>query len=201
MKTIYIVRHGEYENPNKVLPNRLKGFPLTKKGKEQLNSVAAILQKKDIKVIFSSPILRTKQSARILQSKLHKPLIFSKSIIECSSPVQGMNESIVKEIEKYGDTFKLPLHKNNEGETVSQVYDRMKRLLNRILLHESYSNAVIVSHGDPIMVLTLIESGHMVDDTHSIRSYHSFLPYILKGGLIKMVYENNKFSSLQNIIV
>lgn len=198
-KTIYLVRHGEYENPNNVLPNRLKGFPLSKIGKEQINSLAEILKSQHVDVIYSSPILRTKQSARILQSKLHTPLIFSKSIIESSSPVQGMHNSITKEIGRYGDTFKLPLHIKKGGETVEHVYTRMKRLINKILLNYYYSQAVVVSHGDPMMVLALIESGHIIDSTHAIHSYGSFLPYVPKGGMIQMVYEKSNLQFLKKV--
>jgi len=198
-KIIFLVRHGEYENPNNVLPNRLKGFPLSIKGREQIGQIAELLKNQNIDVIYSSPILRTKQSARILQSIFHKPLVFSKSIIEASSPVQGMNKSIVKEIEKVGDTFKLPIHIQKGGETVEHVYIRMKRLIKKILLNDYYTQAVVVSHGDPMMVLALIESGNIIDSTHAIHSYISFLPYIPKGGMIQMVYKNSNLQFLKKV--
>jgi len=199
MKTIYLVRHGEYENPNFILPNRLKGFPLSEKGRSQIIQVAKYLKDKNIDIIYSSPILRTKQSAQILQTLLQKTLIFSKSIIELASPLQGMNLSIISDVERYGDTFKFPLHFQKGGETVKHVIKRMKRLLRIILLKQNYSSTVIVSHGDPIMVCALTETGYNIDARHAIHSYNSFLPYIPKGGIIKMEYEKDTFQTLQRV--
>jgi len=199
MTTIYLVRHGEYENPRQINPVRLKGFPLSNEGIVQMERNANYFRNKNIKIIYSSPILRTKQSAQILKRLLKIPLRFSKSIIEVSSPIQGKSFLVLKEIEKYGDSFKLPYHLQKKGETVEHVYRRMKRLLKKILIKYQNKNVIIVSHGDPIMVLALIESGNPIDKQHAIHSYLSVLPYVPKGGIIKIEYNKTIFNSMEHI--
>ena len=68
---IYLLRHGEYENPLQVMPGRSDGFPLSEEGKEQARQAGQILQDKNIAYIFSSPILRTRQTAEIVAKEIN----------------------------------------------------------------------------------------------------------------------------------
>lgn len=199
MTTIYLVRHGEYKNPQQINPSRLKGFSLSRKGRLQIREDASYFIDKDIEIIYSSPILRTKQTAQILNKILKIPIIFSKSIIETFTPTQGKSLSYLKEIEIYGDSFNVPYYIQKKGETIEHVYKRMKILLRQILIQHKDKNVIIVSHGDPIMVLTLLESGNLIDKQHTINSYSSALPYVPEGGIIKIIYDGQIFRSMEHV--
>lgn len=197
MTTIFLLRHGEYENPLKILPSRMKGFPLSHKGRVQIESVAKLLKGMNIATIYASPILRTKQSARIIAELLGVPLHFCRSLIEVYAPgLQGKPEVITKEIEAYGDTFKFPLHINSGGESVESIYRRMRRIITRSLLRHEGKAVLLVSHGDPIMIASLLESGRSIDSLHSI---HEYGPYVPKSGLIRMDYRLTSLIKLTRI--
>ncbi|MBL7159755.1 histidine phosphatase family protein, partial [Candidatus Microgenomates bacterium] len=49
--TIYLVRHCEYENPRRVVPGRLPGFPLSAEGKENAKLLANYFKDKKIAAI------------------------------------------------------------------------------------------------------------------------------------------------------
>ncbi len=197
MTTIYFIRHGEYENPHRLIPLRMKGFPLSQKGKNQIREVGNFLKDKKIKIIYSSPILRTKQSAQILSDMLHIPIYFSKSLLEVYSPgLQGKDEFVIKEVEKYGDSFVYPPYRDNGGETMKHVYSRMKRMVKKVLEKHADESVVCVVHGDPLMTYHILASGNIIDKTHRLKDYDSYIP---KAGVIRMEYEKGKFTRKSKI--
>ena len=64
---LYFVRHGESEaNVRRVISNRESPFGLTPLGRQQAGALANEFRDIPIKTIFSSPILRARQTAEIL---------------------------------------------------------------------------------------------------------------------------------------
>ena len=64
---IFIVRHGETEWNR---TNRFQGIsdiPLNKKGKAQAEALAHALKDEAIDVVYSSPLIRAKETARAIQ--------------------------------------------------------------------------------------------------------------------------------------
>src|SRR5689334_19048110 len=66
MTTIFLVRHGEAENPNKVLYGRLPGFHLTDQGKKESERAGKFLAGTKISTIFTSPLERCFETADII---------------------------------------------------------------------------------------------------------------------------------------
>lgn len=198
MKTvIYLVRHGEYENPAGIMPSRLKGFPLSSRGKRDMEQSSRLLQNAGIAVIYASPILRTKQSARILSQKCGVPVVFTKSLLEVYAPgIQGKPEAITREIDRYSDTYKYPPHLASGGETSEHVYSRVKRLIRRVLIAHAGKSVAFVSHGDPIMVTKCREEGKVIDSRHPLLSYGTYIP---KSGIVRLVYEDERCTEVKNL--
>lgn len=195
MHTLYLLRHGDYENPRHVLPSRLPGFPLSALGRQQIQKAARYLKDRQIKEIYASPILRTKQSARIVSEALGLPVVFSKSLLEVySPPLQGRDEAITRDIERSGDTFRFPPHVNGGGETYMHIYRRMRRIFRRAFA-AGKGNAVFIGHGDILMVFSLLEQGKSLEK-HPIHYYATYIP---KGGMIRMDYEGGKLMKLKTV--
>ena len=74
MTTIYFVRHGEYKNPDNIVPWRLPHFSLSEKGREDIKRDADYFKDKNIEVTYSSPVLRARQSAKVLVKILNKKI-------------------------------------------------------------------------------------------------------------------------------
>ena len=71
MKTIiYFVRHGKVYNPTDILYGRLPRFGLAEEGIQQIEQTATYLKQEAIDVLYSSPLLRAKQTAEIIQKRL-----------------------------------------------------------------------------------------------------------------------------------
>ena len=194
MTTIYILRHGVYKNKENVNPFRLPNFPLSNEGKKQMNIIANYLKDKNISAIYSSPILRTKQSAEIIGKALDKKINYSSLIIEVNSPFQGMDLDKFYPVRSKGSIYKNPDHLNNDGETIKQIYARMKKFLEMILEKHKGKNILIISHGDPIILLLY---GIVEKDLN--KYYKKTLTYIPKGGICRLKFEGKNLANFKQI--
>lgn len=72
--TIHFVRHGEVENPEHLLYERLPGFHLSNRGvrmaKATAHYFATAPQMREISAIYSSPLERTRETAREIEKAL-----------------------------------------------------------------------------------------------------------------------------------
>ena len=81
--TLYLARHGEsLSNSKNVFIGRSEDPFLTEKGISQAHSLAKSLKNKQIAAIFSSTLLRTRQTAQIIADELCLPVSFSVDLIE-----------------------------------------------------------------------------------------------------------------------
>ena len=85
---IFLIRHGEDDERYKGGWNRL---PLISRGKRQVSKLANYLEKrqKDFKIekIISSDIVRTRQTAKIINNKLHLPIEYTRKLREMNNGV------------------------------------------------------------------------------------------------------------------
>src|SRR5947209_20583375 len=67
---IYVVRHAHVHNPHDILYGRLPRFRLSELGLEQARKVADFLSGRNIEAIYSSPLLRARQTAEMIAQSL-----------------------------------------------------------------------------------------------------------------------------------
>ena len=80
---LYFVRHGESEaNTRHVISNRESPFGLTALGKKQANILADQLKDILITAIYSSPVLRARETADILSQSLRQPYQVNEALSE-----------------------------------------------------------------------------------------------------------------------
>lgn len=147
---IYLVRHGEAENPEKVNYGRLPGFGLSRLGIEQAEKLKKIFSGKKVSAIYSSPLLRTKQTATIIANGKLK-VSYSKNLLEVD----------------FGKLEGKPLaHTLNQRKTASSasnfpkesylaVQKRMVGEIFRIAKRNPGKNILVLSHADPILTARL----------------------------------------------
>ncbi|MBL7150710.1 histidine phosphatase family protein [Candidatus Microgenomates bacterium] len=182
--TIYLIRHCEYENPQRVVPGRMPGFPLSIKGKKNAKLLANYFKNKKIVAVYSSPILRTKQTAEIIASELNLKVLASPLLKETKSPYQGI--SLEKFFKLKNDVFFQKKHIEGGGESIEEIKARMKKFINEILEKHYNSKVIIVSHGDPIMIYTItLAEG-------KVKMLKKRKDYVPKGGIFKLVFNEDK---------
>ncbi|OGJ15147.1 hypothetical protein A2587_00870 [Candidatus Nomurabacteria bacterium RIFOXYD1_FULL_42_14] len=135
----FMMRHGEAIDNAKHLDDP-KGDPdnhLTDKGREEIIIASKELKRAKIDAIFSSPFLRTKETAEIVRQELG--LKKEKVIIE--DRLHERNEPDIKLVWKRTGDF---------------IYEVEKTYENK--------NILIISHGNPIWVLQKITSGLSINN-------------------------------------
>lgn len=180
MKIIYIVRHGEYLNPHHIIPGRLP-VVLSKKGITKIKNLAKIFSDKEITHIYSSAVLRCKQTSEII-SHNSIPITYDKRLLESFSAYQGYWTRDLKE---------FFIHQNElGGETQEEVQGRMRSFWDEVI-PKTKGNIVICSHGDPIYLLYLSLVGKPIPNVIVLSDTQPDYPE--KGTAYEMtIDENNK---------
>lgn len=157
---VYFVRHGAVENPEAVKYGRLPGFPLTGRGKLEVEKTAISLQGKGIEAIFASSLLRTKQSAEILSKKLGLVVNYDDRLLEHD---HGKYTGV--KIEEY----KKMEYWRAGAETLEQAGNRVLDFLEEMKSQNRYQIIAVVSHGGPIVMAILNRAGKTVSDYDSVK--------------------------------
>ncbi len=147
--TLYFVRHGHVYNPQQIIYARLPRFRLSDEGVQQAILAAAVLKDVHPAAIYTSPMLRARQTAGyIAREHPGLRLRISRLINENFTPYQGTSYA---EIEKLnGDIFK------GVQPPYEQPADMLRRSLRFIAkMRRQYpGQAVIaVTHGDVVRVI------------------------------------------------
>src|SRR5579864_9664303 len=150
--TIYLIRHGEVSNPDQIWYGRLPNFYLSELGKKQIEITANYLLDKNITAIYTSPLIRAKQSGEIIAKKLDSPpIIISQELNEIITSYEGKSLTITNAIND--DFYFSPGRKKND-ETMEEIATRMKQFVTNAVKKYYGKSIVAVSHGDPCMILS-----------------------------------------------
>ncbi len=145
------LRHGEVQNEKDLFYANLPGFYLSNKGEIQAKDAAKKIKKLfNIQKIVSSPLLRARQTARIVSEELKIDLKVSHNIIEWAGPYEWIGKTIeeIKLTNSFKNYNNNPLNLQNTLETLKNVHDRFK------LEYEKSENTLFVSHQDTIRAFT-----------------------------------------------
>ena len=70
---VHLLRHGEVENPSKILYGRLPGFRLSSLGEQMAKAAAQALAARDITHVVASPLERARQTAEPIAAQFGLP--------------------------------------------------------------------------------------------------------------------------------
>lgn len=182
---IYFLRHGEVENPKKVIYGRLPGFNITENAKEKVAEVAHIFENKDIDFLYASPMRRTRQTAEIINRVLKLKSKISRLLIETKLIHAGTSlDTFKKDIQPYiYDKKYLKL-----GQESAEIQgERMMRFVRIMQKNHPGKKILAVSHGDPIVILKAKILG--IPFTWEFKRDN----YLKPASFLTLVYENRKY--------
>jgi broad specificity phosphatase PhoE len=148
---IYLIRHGETTGD---VEDRYGGSyddHMTELGKSQLKETADKLVGRNIEVIFSSPLIRAKESSEIISSVINCPVEYRDGLRERNYGLLGgltKQEALTKYPEAV-EIYKNPMETPIEGESYSDFQERVLTTFKN-LIKENYQTIAILSHGGPI---------------------------------------------------
>jgi broad specificity phosphatase PhoE len=196
IKTFYLVRHTDYENPQQIFHGRLP-VPLSAEGVAHAQRLGQWFQDKSISKIFSSAVLRCRQTSNLINDVIHVPIINDQRLLEDLSMMQGM---LLKDWEQYDDrpfSFQAELG----GELPYDVQQRMIHFWQE-KVKEEQGNIIIVTHGDPGLFLKLALLGENLPAVHDmvkIRKVLAAHQYPTKGSITPIVIDGDSIQ-VQDLI-
>ena len=152
---IIFLRHGQAENNTKrILAGRTEGVPLTKIGIEQAEQIGKYLKPIDISAIYSSPIERANNTAKIVAESNSIDYKLDERLTELD--MGKFTRMPYDEIfAKHGNVF-LKFYSNDpiiseyNVETFPHVQKRVMDMLDYIIKKHDQQNVILVTHMDPI---------------------------------------------------
>lgn len=150
-KEIYLIRHGEIDNPQNIYYG-WQPLPLSEKGIKQVEALAQLLRSKGVflDVIYTSPLERAKESAQIISKVFGDvPVIEAMDLADSYIPkLEGKPLSIIESADfknEYSPEFQSP-----DSESLQDVFYRAKDFLRRVRTSSEQRVIALVSHGDQI---------------------------------------------------
>jgi len=145
---IYLVRHGQTDWNIEKKTQGHTDIPLNDNGKQQALTLSEKLKYLKIDKIYSSDLLRSKETAQIINSSFNLEIILDKRLREINyGDLEGIPRTELNE-EVWEIFNKTPekLH----AEPIIEVYNRIKSFFEEI---ENDKNILIVAHGGALRVI------------------------------------------------
>lgn len=173
VRHVIMVRHGQARNNvERMLAGRMDGIPLTPEGVRQAGHAAKMLASAGVTAIYSSPIERAAETARMISEECGVPVIVDERLTEIDmGKFTGMTfEEVVSGHDDifakfYGGDVEIA-HKGVE--TFEQVRRRVTGIVSEVASgggsaggeggddnddNDDKRNAVLVTHMDPIKAM------------------------------------------------
>jgi probable phosphoglycerate mutase len=181
--SIYLVRHGEVYNPRAVYYGRLPGFALSARGRRQARAAAQTLQAIPLAALYSSPLLRARQTAQAIQAA-HPGLSvqIAERLNEVRTPFEGQGQA---ELDAVG--WDVYTESGPEYEQPSDILARVQRFLSGARRSYSGRHVAAVTHGDVIAFTVLWAKGRPVTPERGSLGLPDAYPAL--GSICTLVYE------------
>ena len=171
---LYLVRHGESEaNIQHIISNRQSPLGLTSRGKGQANALAENLKDLPITAIYSSPVLRARETAEILSQKFHIQYQITEALREydCGILEEKSDDESWKLHGEIAEDWTLNhnyLRKPDGGETFLDIQNRFLPFI-KLLKQVNDEHILLIEHGGLFhLMLPLILTN--IDD-HFVKSH------------------------------
>lgn len=169
---IYIIRHGTTVWNEKQIIQGLSNNRLSKNGIRLVEQSALSFSKVKLDIIYSSPLMRTMQTANIINKYYKVKIIKDRRLIESDEGIFTRKyKSTLSKEEIYAHNYRL----DQFGiETWQSVHDRMLNFINNIKKNCKFENILIVTHDLPATCLENILLKNNIDYTQELMYEKNF---------------------------
>lgn len=195
---VYLIRHAEaMGNINETFQGRTDEN-VTEKGYKQLAELSKRFKDISLDVIYSSPLVRAKETAKAVDKYHGIDVSYDEGLIEINGGVwEGKKWADLPTL--YPVEFNLWTYKMHEfyienGETMAEVSERMQKTIGEIVSQNLGKSIAIVSHGCAIRTYLCYASGNTLDKLHDVGwSDNTSVSLIEYGADLtpNLVYKNN----------
>jgi len=161
------VRHGTTATTGSILPGRAPGLHLSEMGQSQASELAERIKELARKptAVFTSPLERAKETALPIAKALRLRPLIDRGLLECDfgawtgKKLATLSRRVEwRAVQNAPSTFRFP-----EGESFSEMQQRMWSTLERLAKRHRNRTIVVVSHADPIKAAVTYAQGVPLD--------------------------------------
>jgi broad specificity phosphatase PhoE len=157
LTVVHLVRHGQVENPNRVLYGRLPGFHLSSHGRAQAELLARHFADVPLAAVLASPLERAQQTAAPIAAAHGLEVRTELRLIETSNIFEGVAGNVAWYILRHpGLWWRVrDLRAPSWGERNVDMVERVHAVVEAARQEFAGRHAVLVSHQAPIWVARL----------------------------------------------
>lgn len=181
---VYVIRHGLTELNKRKIVNGQIDEPLALEGIEQAKAAVSFIPE-SVKYIYTSTLLRARETAKIVNSRLNRPIYSTHELAEIHmGRLAGYSWEEMEgglDLKKKHRTVQFD-YRPYGGESVKEVKKRVGKFLKKIKKKHKDKEVLIITHGGIIRLLYLLEQNKIIDETQKHVSLLTFdLDKILKN--------------------
>ena len=179
--TYIIMRHGySARNPDNILASQYPEevpYPLLGKGVQDAEDSAQKLKNERIDVIITSPLIRAFETARIVSKAVGVEPSTDVRLCDYNVGVfEGQQDHILRNDPKYSSIAKLFEISPPQGETYTQLRERVLGVLKDCEQNYANKTIVVVSHGDALWLIDSSIRGLTIEETVESRNAGDYIP-------------------------
>jgi broad specificity phosphatase PhoE len=154
---VHLVRHGQVENPRRVLYGRLPGYHLSSRGQAQADLLAGHFAGVPVAAVVASPLERAQQTATPIAAAHGLQVRTDLRLIETSNIFEGVAGNVAWYIVRHPRLWwKLrDLRAPSWGERNVDMVERVHAVVDAVREEYAGRQVVLVSHQAPIWVARL----------------------------------------------
>ncbi len=192
--TIHLVRHGQVHNPDQILYGRLPGFRLTTTGRRQARTAGRQFNGNTIDALYSSPMLRARQTALEIQEHVpNRKLRISSLLNEVCTVYEGRPGAEIDA--RRGDVYTgAAACFEQPGDVVA----RTRKFIGQIRRRHPAGRIAAVTHGDIITFIVLWAKGLALTPQNKCRLLKAGFPaaYPAHASITTLTYLTNNEEEL-----
>jgi broad specificity phosphatase PhoE len=165
--TVHIARHGEVENPQKILYGRQPGWRLSTRGQQMAETLGEWSKSINVGALHVSPLQRAQETAAPIARAHGIEITTDERLIEAANVFEGKSFELGSGVLKHPSSWRHLYNpwKPSWGEPYEEQINRMLAAVFAAHKAANGKDAIVVSHQLPIWILrSAIEGRSLLHD-------------------------------------
>jgi broad specificity phosphatase PhoE len=174
--TVFMVRHGEVDNPDRLVYADMPGFGLSARGRLEASAAAEFLAPLGLTAIYASPLQRAQETAAAIAAACRVEVATRDDLTEWlvarrwkGVAWEDLPTAFPGELEAY---LEHPTDLPFAEESIAQLGDRVATAVAELAARHPNERIAVVSHQDPIQAGRLTLRGLPLEELHLNRPGH-----------------------------
>ena len=170
---LYLVRHGEVENPDRLVYADMAGFGLSRRGRAEAAAAAEFLATVPITALYASPLQRAQETAEAVAAACGVDIVTEADLTEWlvarrwkGVTWEDLPTAFPGELEAY---LEHPTDLPFAEESIAALGRRVAAVAATVVASHPDEHVALVSHQDPIQAGRLTLRGVPLEELHSDR--------------------------------